>query len=93
MICFVVSLKNNRIIKKLYLEKKSILNWEIRVVCSFEKLANIRSVKSVQIRSYLWSVFSCIRTEYGDLGGRESIKTRIYTNQVKGGTINVNPRT
>ena len=22
---------------------------------------------SVQIRSYLWSVFSCIRTEYGDL--------------------------
>ena len=24
-------------------------------------------VKSVQIRSYFWSVFSCIRTEYGDL--------------------------
>ena len=24
-------------------------------------------VKSVQIRSFLWSVFSCIRTEYGDL--------------------------
>ena len=22
-------------------------------------------VKSVQIRSYFWSVFSCIRTEYG----------------------------
>ena len=24
-------------------------------------------VKSVQIRSYFWSVFSCIRIEYGDL--------------------------
>ena len=25
------------------------------------------SVKSVQMRGYFWSVFSCIRTEYGDL--------------------------
>ena len=24
-------------------------------------------MKSVQIRSYFWSVFCCIRTEYGDL--------------------------
>ena len=24
-------------------------------------------VKSIQIRSFFWSVFSCIRTEYGDL--------------------------
>ena len=24
-------------------------------------------MKSVQIQSYFWSVFSCIRTEYGDL--------------------------
>ena len=24
-------------------------------------------LKSVQIRSYFWTVFSCIRTEYGDL--------------------------
>ena len=24
-------------------------------------------VKSVQIRTYFWSVFSCIRAEYGDL--------------------------
>ena len=28
---------------------------------------NLHCVKSVQIRSYFWSVFSCIRTEYGDL--------------------------
>ena len=25
-------------------------------------------VKSVQIRSFFWSVFSCIQTEYGDTG-------------------------
>ena len=31
-------------------------------------------VKSVQIRSYFWAVFSCIRTEYGDL--RSRIRTR-----------------
>ena len=30
--------------------------------------------KSVQIRSFFWSVFSCIRTEYGDL---QSIYTYI----------------
>ena len=30
-------------------------------------LINGHCVKSVQIRSFLWSVFSCIRTEYGDL--------------------------
>ena len=27
----------------------------------------IRCVKSVLIRSFFWSVFSCIRTEYGDI--------------------------
>ena len=27
--------------------------------------SDIYCVKSVQIRSYFWSVFSCIRTEYG----------------------------
>ena len=28
---------------------------------------NTNCVKSVQIRSYFWSVFSCIRTEYGKI--------------------------
>ena len=28
---------------------------------------NLHCVKSVQIRSYFWSVFSCILTEYGEL--------------------------
>ena len=31
-------------------------------------------VKSVQIRSFFWSVFSCIRTEYGDLWSDKFIK-------------------
>ena len=30
--------------------------------------ASTHSVKCVQILSYFWSVFSCIRTEYGDYG-------------------------
>ena len=30
-------------------------------------LSNRYCVKSVQIRSYFWSVFSCIRTEYGEI--------------------------
>ena len=30
-------------------------------------LINGHCVKSVQIRNFFWSVFSCIRTEYGDL--------------------------
>ena len=31
--------------------------------------AHYHCVKSVQIRSYFWCVFSYIRTEYGDLRG------------------------
>ena len=31
------------------------------------KTFNLHCVKSVQIWSYFWSVFSCIRTEYGNL--------------------------
>ena len=28
---------------------------------------NMHCMKSVQTRSYFWSVFSCIRTEYGEI--------------------------
>ena len=31
------------------------------------KMFYLHCVRSVQIRSFFWSVFSCIRTEYGDL--------------------------
>ena len=33
----------------------------------FEILFVLHCVKSVQIRSFFWSLFPCIRTEYGDL--------------------------
>ena len=32
-------------------------------------------MKSIQIRSYFWSVFSCIRIEYGDLRGNLRIQS------------------
>ena len=35
----------------------------------------LQCVKCVQIRSYFWSVFSCIRTEYFPVFG---LKTEIY---------------
>ena len=38
------------------------------------------SVKRVQIRSYFWSVFSCIRVEYGDLRSKSPYSIRIQGN-------------
>ena len=37
-------------------------------------------VKSVQLRSYFWSVFSCIPTEYGDLLCKSPYSVRIQEN-------------
>ena len=37
-------------------------------------------VKSVQIQSFFWSVFSCIRTEYGDLLRKSPYSVRIQEN-------------
>ena len=37
-------------------------------------------LKSVQIHSYFWSVFSCIRTKYGDLLFKSSYSVRIQEN-------------
>ena len=37
-------------------------------------------MKSVQIWSYFWSVFSCIRTEYWDLPRKSSYSVRIKEN-------------
>ena len=41
---------------------------------------NLTCVKSVQIRSYFWSVFSCIRTEYRDLLGKSPCLVRLQEN-------------
>ena len=62
------------------LRKKALRNlWR-------EKQFNGRHcVKSVQIRSFFWSVFSCIRTEYGYLRGKSwySIQIQENTDQKK----------
>ena len=39
--------------------------------------AKLHCVKSVKIRSFFWSVFSCIRTEYGDLRSKAPYSVRI----------------
>ena len=41
---------------------------------------NFHCVKSVQIQSYFWSVFSSIRTEYGDLLRKYPYSVRIQEN-------------
>ena len=40
-------------------------------------------VKNVQIRSYFWSVFSCIRTEYGDLLRNTGIQENTEKKQLR----------
>ena len=37
-------------------------------------------MKSVQIQSFFWSAFSCIRTEYGDLLCKSPYSVRIQEN-------------
>ena len=49
-------------------------------------MSRVNCVESVQIRSYFWSVFSQIRTEYGDLQTKSLYqldgKTRTRINSV-----------
>ena len=40
-------------------------------------------VKSVQIGRFFWSVFSCIRTEYGDLRGKSSFREQVRINIIE----------
>ena len=41
---------------------------------------NIHCAKSVQMRSYFWSIFSCIQIEYGDLLRKSPYSIRIQEN-------------
>ena len=43
-------------------------------------LGIVHCMKSVQISSFFWSVFSCIRTKYGDLLGQSPYPVRIQEN-------------
>ena len=45
---------------------------------NFSMMFRAHCLKSVQIRSYFWSVFSCIRTEYGDLRSRYGPEITLY---------------
>ena len=58
------------------------------VICLFNLLFTLvrditafrHCVKSVQIRSFSWSVFSCIWTKYGDLNRKSPYSARIQEN-------------
>ena len=43
-------------------------------------LPSLQCAKSIQIRIFFWSVFSCIRTEYGDLLSKSSHSVQIQEN-------------
>ena len=53
-------------------------------ICLFNKNIDIHldnhSVKSVQIRGFFWSVFSCIRTEFEDIRSKSSYSVQIHEN-------------
>ena len=52
---------------------------------SISGFEQVHCVKSVQIRSFFWSVFSCIRTEYGHLLRKSpySVQAQENTDQKK----------
>ena len=54
------------------------LVWNMKLFGIF--LVLYHCVKSVQIRSFFWFVFSCIRTEYGDLLRKALYSVRMLEN-------------
>ena len=61
------------------LSNKIYSNYEraLRITCNDRKS---HCVKSVQIQAYFWSVFFCIRIEYGDLRSKSPYSIRIQEN-------------
>ena len=53
--------------------KKGVFNIRLLNLCY------LHCVKSVQIWSFLWSVFSCLRIEYGTQENTDQRKLRIWT--------------
>ena len=49
-----------------------ITDFDLKKLTCRSAFHNFHCVKSVQIRIYFWSVFSRIRTEYGDLFYRKT---------------------
>ena len=58
----------------------SFSNVLIHFLKTFSRTNNLHCVKSVLIRSFFWSVFFCIRTEYGDLLRKSPYSVRIQEN-------------
>ena len=56
-----------------------VMGYKIHIYDGFSSV-DFHYVKSVQIQSYFWSVFSCIRTEYGYLLRKSSYSVRIQEN-------------
>ena len=65
-----------------FLRTAFLQNTSGRILLRFQdlklsNLADLYCVKSVQIISFVWSVFSCIWTEYGDLSSKSSYSVQI----------------
>ena len=50
-----------------FLIKELAQQFKNQFTCLGENTEKYHCVKTVQIRNFFWSVFSCIQTEYGDL--------------------------
>ena len=55
-----------------------IINILLRVLNEMIIKKTYHCVKSVQIRSYFWSEFSCIQIEYGDLRSKSGSEITTY---------------
>ena len=61
-------MKNEKQKKKQKKETKTQATKQQKLeIGNYNIIYNLHCVKSVQIRSFFWSAFSCIQTEYGDL--------------------------
>ena len=62
-------MQSNRFLKTKWLLNLTNLNQLLftKVVKQANSFQQENCVKSIQIQSYFWSVFSCIRTEYGEI--------------------------
>ena len=61
------------------------MSLELLVAVNSDFSVILHCVKSVQIRSYFWSVFSCIQTEYWDLRSKSPQISRLSPNTGKYG--------
>ena len=62
----MVTINNSLRLRKVLIKTASYHHAPLRLTFS-NISAMTHCVKSVQMRNYFWSAFSCIRTEYGDL--------------------------